>query len=443
MNVQTSCLADFCTWALFSSLLLLTSVPASAETYYLANDGSDKQSGTLSRPFRSFEHVIRVARAGDTIYVRGGTYKLTKGIVIEKSGAKGRPIKLWAYRTEKPILDFGGNPRHANPPQPRVDDSVAKTRGAVGILVLRGGDYWHIKGLTIQNAAYYGVRVYGSNNVFEQLVLRANKASGLEITGKEGCKPSNNLVLNCDSYRNFDPQSRGEDADGFAVKFKTVGPGNVLRGLRAWSNADDGYDFWHVAHPVRIEDCWSFDNGYFRKEWARQVSGRWQGDGMGFKLGQDAAELVLNRVVAFGNKGFGIDENGNRSKGGVTINNATLVNNTKNGNPVQIQLNDGRPHKIRNSVAFDVDGPGVTDFTKEVDDRFNSWNGIKVTASDFKSLDTRQLMKAAMGRRKPDGSLPDIGLHLDRRSRLIDAGTDVGLPYRGKAPDLGAFELER
>ena len=33
-----------------------------------------------------------------------------------------------------------------------------------------------------------------------------------------------------------------------------------------------------------------------------------------------------------------------------------------------------------------------------------------------------------------------IGLRLAPSSRLIDAGTDVGLPYHGSAPDLGAFE---
>ena len=46
---------------------------------------------------------------------------------------------------------------------------------------------------------------------------------------------------------NFDPQSSGEDADGLATKFESLGSGNVFRGTRAWSNSDDGYDFWHAA----------------------------------------------------------------------------------------------------------------------------------------------------------------------------------------------------
>jgi hypothetical protein len=120
-----------------------------------------------------------------------------------------------------------------------------------------------------------------------------------------------------------------------------------------------------------------------------------------------------------------------------------LVNNAKSGNPIQIQLNDGRPHTVRNTIAFDVDGAAVTDFIAAVDDAFNSWNGIGVSASDFTNTNMKQLLAAATSARKPDGSLPDIGLHLDPRSHLIDSGTDVGLPYHGPAPDLGAFEVVR
>jgi hypothetical protein len=202
----------------------------------------------------------------------------------------------------------------------------------------------------------------------------------------------------------------------------------VFSGLRSWSNSDDGYDFWHATHPVLIEHCWSFDNGFFRPEWEDEVSGSWRGDGLGFKLGQDAAELLLNHVVAFGNKAFGIDENGNGSPDGVDINNTTLVNNAKDGNPLQISLNDGRPHTVRNSIAFDVDGDDVTDFSPEVDDAYNTWNGIGVSAADFVNIDMDQLLADAMAPRDPDGSLPDIGLHLAPFSDLIDAGDPNFVP---------------
>ncbi len=410
-----------------------------ASVYFVATDGDDGGSGSIDDPFATLEHAIGLVVAGDTIFVRGGTYSLAHSVVLDKGGAVNLPIKLWAYEDEMPVLDFSENPMHANPPQPRDDDSIAATFEALGVFVAGGADWWHLKGLTIQNAAYYGVRVYGSHNTFEQLVLRDNKAAGLELTGKEGWSPTGNLVLNCDSFHNFDPQSDGEDADGFAAKFDSLGPNNVFRGTRAWSNADDGYDFWHAA-PVLVDDCWSFDNGFNRPEWDPLLTEGWKGDGMGFKLGQEAGELVLHRVVAWANKGFGIDENGNGSPGGVTIYNATLVNNAKDGNPLQIELNDGRPHTVRNSIAFDVDGVEVTNLDDAVDHASNSWNGAGASVDDFESLDMDALFEAATGPRGQDGRLPTIGLRLSPASALIDAGVDVGLTYEGSAPDLGAFE---
>jgi hypothetical protein len=39
-----------------------------------------------------------------------------------------------------------------------------------------------------------------------------------------------------------------------------------------------------------------------------------------------------------------------------------------------------------------------------------------------------------------DATVPDV--HLQPGSPCIDAGVDVGLPYLGSAPDMGAFEFE-
>jgi hypothetical protein len=43
--------------------------------------------------------------------------------------------------------------------------------------------------------------------------------------------------------------------------------------------------------------------------------------------------------------------------------------------------------------------------------------------------------------RNEDGSLPNNGFaRLVNSSDLIDKGVNVGLPYLGAAPDLGAYE---
>ncbi|MBD3267989.1 hypothetical protein GF373_15085 [bacterium] len=380
------------------------------------------------------DQAIDAAAPGDIIYLDGGRYMLDHSITIAKSGTQDNPISLVAAPGETPILDFRNNPRHANRPQPRDNDSIAATGDAVGLLVT--GDWWHIKGLTVYNAPYYGVRVYGSNNIFEQLSLTKNHAAGLEITGKDGRIPSHNLVLNCDSYLNSDRQTNGEDADGFAAKFETLGPGNVFRGCRAWYNSDDGFDFWHAANPVLVEHTWVFENGWKRDEF-NIPSGTYRGDGMGFKLGQDASRITLNNVVAWHNKGFGIDDNGNRNPKGCIINHATVINNAKYFS-IQVSLNDGQPHTIKNSIAFEVSESGFTEFRGNVDDTHNTWNGMPVSKDDFLSFDSTLLFKP----RNADGTLPVTQfLRLTPDSNLVDAGVDVGLPYHGSAPDLGAFEL--
>ena len=69
----------------------------------------------------------------------------------------------------------------------------------------------------------------------------------------------------------------------------------------------------------------------------------------------------------------------------------------------------------------------------------NSWqDGLTASSDDFVSINVDLLLSP----RKADGSLPDIDyLFLKSGSDLIDKGIDVGLPFNGSAPDLGAFEF--
>src|SRR3954469_12075130 len=202
---------------------------AGANTYYVAPTTTGTANGSITNPFTSFSTAISAAAAGDTIYVRGGTYNLSSSISIgsSKNGTAANPYNLLAYPGESPILDFRG------------ETYSASNSGQKGINV--SGSYWDIKGLTVQYAADNGVSISGSNNTIDQVVSRQNQDSGFLISGSN--QPSNNLILNCDSYGNFDYGALGENADGFAVKFRGLGPGNVLSGVRAYDNGDDGFDF--------------------------------------------------------------------------------------------------------------------------------------------------------------------------------------------------------
>ncbi|HEY3255894.1 MAG TPA: hypothetical protein VGJ91_18175, partial [Polyangiaceae bacterium] len=62
---------------LFVSLASLSTARAHAADYYVATTGSDANAGTLAAPFATLQKGADVAVAGDTVYIRGGTYSIT------------------------------------------------------------------------------------------------------------------------------------------------------------------------------------------------------------------------------------------------------------------------------------------------------------------------------------------------------------------------------
>jgi len=408
-------------------LFVLVNISRAGE-FYIAPNGSNGNGGTIGSPWGTFDFAIDQIGPGDTLFVRGGTFNLNDRLRIDddQGGVSGSPVNIWAFPGESPILDFNN-----------MTSSWGSSSGR-GIQIDDGANWLHLKGLTIQNARDNGIWSGANNSTFEQIVTRWNGDSGLQLSGSA----SNNLILNSDSYENYDPSNNGENADGFALKFENLGPGNLVRGSRAWGNSDDGWDMWEsTTGGVLVEDSWAFDNGklipqFFDKDAQEDgdlSAGNFRGDGNGFKLGQDGGPHVLNRVLVWENEVRGIDVNGNGF--GVTVNNSTVFNSGRNWQFDEESFETMNQHVLRNNISFA--GSSSDDFDSGVEDTFNTWNGIPVSAADFLSLDD----SIARGPRQPDGSLPVSDfLRLAEDSNLIDAGVDVGLPFNGEAPDLGAFE---
>lgn len=275
-------------------------------------------------------------------------------------------------------------------------------------------------------------------------------------------KGSNNLVLNCDAYRNWDTVSetkKGENVDGFGFHPSKGSTGNVIRGCRAWFNSDDGYDCISANESVSFENCWAFYNGY-SSSFASLANGN------GLKIGGFGQAPVVSslpnpvpvHVVKFclsvRNKSNGFYANHQVETGSLFYNNTAYRNgcnynmlsqkiakSTKTGNDTTLDC-PGIRHILHNNLSYKLSNTKDTLNIGTSNMAFNSFTpgiGITVDANDFLSTDEAQLISA----RKADGSLPDIAfLHLKAGSDLIDKGTNLKFAYAGSAPDLGAFEYQ-
>lgn len=394
-----------------------------AATYYVAPNGSDSrtpaQAQNIGTPFASLQRAHNVAVAGDIIYMRGGTYLSSTQVLITRSGSSGKPIKVFNYPGEVPVLDG-------------IKQTTPSPQSFSGVVVrLSNASWWHIKGLEIKNGPTGGIVVWGtaSNNILENLRVHNNgrlangggMGTGVLVQGSGG----SNLVLNNDVYCNDDELGSGGAGNG--INFVSTGSNNIIRGNRAWRNADDGIDMW-TSRPALIESNWVFESGY-------DCNGTTlRGNGNGFKLGgsgstSDGGHKLL-RNVAWKNLSHGFHDN----VGDLPM---TVYNNTAWSNGGSTWANyafytsPSTVFKGNLSFAGSVKVKGSSSF--------NSWNlPVTVNSEDFASLDDR----CARGPRKADGSLPDCAfLHLVAGSDLINKGTvSTGLPYTGSAPDIGAFE---
>ena len=72
-----------------------STVRAEDTYYYVSTSGNDSNQGTISSPFRTIQKAASVMTAGDTCYIREGTYRET--VVPLNDGAEGSLITYQAY----------------------------------------------------------------------------------------------------------------------------------------------------------------------------------------------------------------------------------------------------------------------------------------------------------------------------------------------------------
>lgn len=209
-------------------------------TYYVsAADGNNNNPGTqVAQPLRTIQAAINKAQAGDTIFVRAGTY--AERLHIQKAGAADAPIKLAAHEGEQPIIDGTAL-------------IVPADGGLVGV---QQSQDITLAGLTIRNAGGRGLFISRSSRVTVQdCAVETCLDGGLQAIQTDTLLIERCRVRNC--ARRF--LSHGPSRQHVAL-LVSVSTNVTLRHNQVFENSDQGILIGPACAQAIVRNNVCYDN---------------------------------------------------------------------------------------------------------------------------------------------------------------------------------------
>ena len=179
-----------------------SSSPGGGNTYYVSAIGNDSNPGTPNSPFRTIQKAMNVVNPGDTVLVRGGTYKEGR-ITLRRCGTPNNWINIKAYPNETPIIDgsdgydygWGGG-------LVQIGECAYSWSSPLPERGFWGVEYVKFDGFTVQNTngVNHG-RGYGISTNFCRYVIVSNCTT--MNTGSSGIGVKNGMEYS--PYGNWNP----------------------------------------------------------------------------------------------------------------------------------------------------------------------------------------------------------------------------------------------
>ena len=423
-----------------------TAGAAFAGPYYVSPAGRDTNPGTKTLPWKTIQHAADRLRAGQTVYIRAGTYP--ERVRPKYSGTAGHSITYIASSGELPTIDGA---------------RVTLPADQAGLFEINGKAWIRVIGLRVINARpdinSYGIFVNRSHDIVVDRNRTSNtRSSGIGVWSSQRVFVRGNDVSKActGGYQESITISR---TNTFLVENNTVhGITADKEGITIKQGARNGtvrgnlvHDVTRVGIYVDAED--EVTSGIVVE---RNVVHH---TGYGIQLCTEAGALLQNvRIqnnLTYENVFWGIAV----SRCGIEgiahpIDAVTIVNNTvwRNGDPwgggIAVDNPDATHVVIRNNIVSDnlswqisVDGavaPGNVTIDHNLIDGYRANVGEGEVRGDASVEGSPLFVDAARG-----------DFHLRTGSPGIDAGSAEGAPAtdfsgtarpRGAGFDIGAFE---
>lgn len=214
-------------------LALLLASTSQAKNLHVATTGDDKAAGTLAKPYASLAKAAQASAPGDTILVRGGTYKLTAQLDPKSGTSETSRITYKAYPGETAVVDgqAGYCLTLANKAYLTFDGlqfTTADTAVGAGMVYFE-----NTRHIVFQNCGFSGMPAErGSENTAVIRCMSTGYPDAANVENSDSCVFRNNHFRD-----NASPALRLYDTKGWVIENNTF-----TNCLQAVGGKDEPYD---------------------------------------------------------------------------------------------------------------------------------------------------------------------------------------------------------